>query len=212
MHGLRPPSSRVWHFHVPNQIARYELSYSTANLASRFLSVVTVGPRIDEIAGLAADLEATNGSDGAYLQVLATYVANQMNETVTPATLHREFWRERLGSRQYQMTKAGLIGPDACSAGSHWRKFAFTQQDLYLSKARTKTQIHNYATPGYKVKIQELSALDGSGTTKYGVTYGGKLRTILDAPWRTEPDGIELDFGTEYELCWVDEIQGKLRR
>ena len=196
------------------QIARYELSYSTANLASRFLSTVTVGPRIDEIFDLAADLEVTDGSDvGAYLQVLAAYIADQMDEDKTPPTLHRVYWRVRLASRQYQMTKAALIGPDACSAGSHWRKFAFTQQDLYLSKVQSKTETLNYATPGHRITIEELAALDGSNSTKYGISYGGQLRTILDDPWRTV-DGDILALGEEYmyQLCRVDEIQGKLRR
>jgi hypothetical protein len=108
------------------------------------------------------------------------------------------------------MTKAALIGPDACSAGSHWRKFAFTQQDLYLSKVQSKTQTHVYATPGHRITIEKL-ALDGSNSTKYGISYGGQLRTILDHLWRTV-DGYELALNEEYQLCRVDEIQGKLRR
>ena len=193
------------------QIARYELSYSTANLASRFLSTVTVGPRIDEIYDLAADLDATEGSNEAHLRVLAAYIADQMDEDKTPPTLHRAYWRKRLASRQYQMTKAALIGPDACSAGSHWRKFAFTQQDLYLSKVRSKTGGYDFATPGYNITIEELAALDGSNSKKYGISYGGQLRTILDDPWRIV-GGDNLTLGEEYKLCRVDEIQGKLRR
>ena len=181
------------------QIARYELSYSTANFASRFLSTATVGPRIDEIFDLVTALEATDGSVGAYLQVLAAYIADQMDEDKTPPTLHRAYWRERLASRQYQMTKAALIGPDACSAGSHWRKFAFTQLDLYLSKVQSKTETHVYATPGHRITVEELAALDGSSSTKYGIFYGGQLRTILDGPWKTV-GGDDLAPGEEYQL------------
>eukprot|EP00957_Ditylum_brightwellii_P124227 9469037-Ditylum_brightwellii.AAC.1 len=123
-------------------------------------------------------------------------------------SLHLSYFRRRAASRSYQMTKAAKIGPEPCTSGSHWRKFAFTQNDLFLAVKRTKTNSNNYATPGYTVDVVTYSTSSG---TKYGLFYAGSFRTILDKPLQAlNGEVLDMD-GKSYQLCQVDEIEGNAR-
>ena len=96
---------------------------SNKKKAARFLTQATFGPRYDEIAAL-------EGND------FAGWIAAQM--ALSPS-LHRAHYRRRshprltyadalVESSNWGLTSGGAAGP--CDAGSRWRKFAFTTEDI----------------------------------------------------------------------------------
>lgn len=66
---------------------------------------------------------ATNVAD------MANWVRDQLDESVTPLTSHRAYFRKRLNPRMLEMGKFGRSGPKVCDVNSRWRNFAFTRTD-----------------------------------------------------------------------------------
>ena len=60
---------------------------------------------------------------------MAQWIRDQFDESLTPLTSHRAYFRKRLSPRMLEMGKYGRTGPKACDMNSRWRNFAFTRKD-----------------------------------------------------------------------------------
>jgi hypothetical protein len=61
---------------------------------------------------------------------MANWIKDQFDESVTPISSHREYFRKRLNPRMVEMGKFGKAGPRVCDVNSRWRNFAFTRNDV----------------------------------------------------------------------------------
>eukprot|EP00957_Ditylum_brightwellii_P130312 9940252-Ditylum_brightwellii.AAC.1 len=91
------------------------------------------------------------------IAIMAGHIAEQMNETLTPPSLHWPYFCKRAAARAYQMTKVAKIETEPCKKGSHWHRFAFMQIDLWISEEWDKASDKNYATPGHTFQVQNLT-------------------------------------------------------
>eukprot|EP00957_Ditylum_brightwellii_P187386 14271599-Ditylum_brightwellii.AAC.1 len=48
---------------------------------------------------------------------MAEHITKQMNETLTPPSLHWPYFRKMAAAQAYQMTKVSKIGPKPCKKG-----------------------------------------------------------------------------------------------
>lgn len=60
---------------------------------------------------------------------MAEWIRDQFDESLTPLTSHRAYFRKRLSPPMLEMGKYGRTGPAACDTHSRWRNFAFTRKD-----------------------------------------------------------------------------------
>ena len=60
---------------------------------------------------------------------MANWISDQLDESKTPLSSHREYFRKRLNPRMVQLGKFGRDGPKVCEVNSRWRGFAFTKKD-----------------------------------------------------------------------------------
>ena len=94
-------------------------SYSSQDLAARFLEQTTFGATLQEISNLAASSQNVNFS---------AWIQNQMQEL--PVVSHRAVWRHRLNARFEVHSPVGPV-TQACAAGTRYRWTAFSIKDLY---------------------------------------------------------------------------------
>ena len=166
--------------------------------AARFLERATWGAKWDEIVNLESEIE----SDGK--RALAQWVKTQQG--LTPSS-HRKFFRERLNPRTVESYQYGIPGPKACKRNARFRKFAFTQKDLELSRGYSGHKAGNTGLPFTPVEIEKINI---EGKNHWVIKFGGNVRTVLDHPPTYVEDGeqyIEIDTGN-YTICHVEEVVG----
>jgi len=90
-----------------------------AETLSRFLTQATFGPTMSAIKGW---------SHGNNAKGLILWVKDQMDQTKTPATLHRAFFRKRLdwGLSDESHSYGTVIPMNPCDEYSRWRNYAIT--------------------------------------------------------------------------------------
>ena len=98
-------------------LTSYSYTLTPAQTSARFFERASFGGTTSMLS------LATNVAD------MAAWVRDQLDETVTPLTSHRKYFRTRLNPRMLEMGKFGRSGPKVCDANSRWRSFAFTRTD-----------------------------------------------------------------------------------
>lgn len=104
--------------------ARYQLtsfsapSYSSNDIAARFLEQATFGPTLADIS----TLDETN-----LPLAFAKWIKNQQSSTV-PFTSHREYYRRRMNARFEVATPVGAV-THPCQVDTRYRRFAFSVKD-----------------------------------------------------------------------------------
>jgi len=121
-----------------------------AETLSRFLTQATFGPTMSVINGW---------SHGTNVKGLILWVKDQMDQTKTPATLHRAFYRKRANWKlTHESHSAGTVVPmHPCDQYSHWRDYAITTAEY-----------------GFYFTILQLP----SG--KFLMSVDGEPRTVMD--------------------------------
>ena len=166
-------------FPATSEEATYQLtsfegpSYSSQDLAARFLEQTTFGATLQEISNLAASSSQNNFS---------AWIQNQIEEL--PVVSHRALWRHRLNARFKVHSPLGPV-TQACAAGTRYRWTAFSIKDL------TKTLIIETIQTNQKRSL----AVDGYVRTVVDadlyVFVDGGIQPIDDLP-----DG-------PYTICYV---------
>lgn len=176
----------------------YSEPLPSRTLAARFLDRTTWGPTYEEIIDFESRIE-TNGT-----RAYAEWVKAQVE---MEATSHRAYFRTRLNARTVVSYQYGIPGPRACDVNAKYRRFAFTYNDVELSRGWYNDAGTNGAP--FTTMGQNQISLNGD-TVVYEITFGGETRTVLDSPlqflnaqgsWQPLLDG-------EYTICSAEETVG----
>ena len=131
---------------------------------SRFFQQTTFGPDLDMINEWDYSNDMT--------QEMSKWLKSQMDESETPMTSHRAFFRERVDFHLYDAEAIQYLRPaHPCAKYARWREYSFIQNDYYST----------------------LVVSRWSG--KYLLTVDGVPRTVMDT-WRDEDSGNNLRLGT----------------
>ncbi|CAB9517124.1 Protein of unknown function (DUF1800) [Seminavis robusta] len=146
---------------IPNDGNDYQLvTYKAPSVlnpkqeASRFLAQTTFGPKLEEIEALAAPSSQASRFLYATTAKYKEWIQNQMDETKTPPTLHREYFRRRANQRMYTANEV-TTPRHACETLSRWHRFAFTQED-----PGTVFTIHGHLIVSNNKQSQKVTEVD----------------------------------------------------
>jgi len=203
-------------------------TFSTDKLCQAYLPVdenstyflTTYDRTISDRAGVARFLERTSFGTtpddlDAWNYTEESAFANWVNEQIAEVGVssHREYYRKRLNPRSIEAYRYGVPGKKACEAFSHWRRFAFTEKDLYMS------QHHE----GFDI---EVSTVVGDGGTGYVLSIAGNIRTVLTEPLQYYAPltgansyfhnqgsvdiggALDMSGATSYKICALEEMEG----
>jgi len=197
------------------------------NIVARFLESATFGPT-------QADIDIINGVSGTRRRLavednINSWIVNQMDETITPATSHREYWRARANPRWPVPEEVGRAG-NPCKAGSRWRKYAFTGKDAfdsdfphYMSVFPVSESSICHSHAGHENDMMEAfdcsGLTDGTSCSHHGmmdhVCYSGHCVSPYCAPATAPVDGVvqvgEGALDPNYEGHYYDFSSGSVK-
>lgn len=162
------------------RLSTYKYSVSMEVEISRFLETATFGVTTAELSQITF---AVTNNGGNRFDAIVDWFKEQIDESITPATSHRKYWRERVNERIPTSQLSGI--PDhPCDQYSRWRRMTFVNNDRFSLER--------------DVKIQ-------SSGEYYNIFYNDKFRTrVDDITWSGKPDGFTFDPDYAYEVCNID--------
>ncbi|KAL7542977.1 hypothetical protein ACHAXR_013016 [Thalassiosira sp. AJA248-18] len=131
---------------------------------ARFLNMATFGVTTTELDGWDYDDSVTPLG-----QTFANWVQDQMNTDMTPASIHREFWRRRANAPVPGSFEFGPVA-DPCKSKSLWRTVAIGKNE--------------WRTDGrgcYQCSEKTVELLSDTGnTTRYVIKSAGQIRSVVN--------------------------------
>ncbi|KAL7563666.1 hypothetical protein ACA910_013399 [Epithemia clementina (nom. ined.)] len=161
---------------LPGQGAKYMMGategyvLSNDEIAARFFESATFGMTLSEINSLAANLASTGNA------AIADWVQDQMDESVTPPTSLRQFYRKRANAIFEGSSYMGEV-TWPCEALTTYRRYAFSDKDYE--------------------KFVDITSI--AGTSNKRLEIEGRFVTVVEGGVTLE-DGTNLADGS-YEIC-----------
>ena len=127
VHGMTNDSSKFQLL-----LMSFSTSLTSKEEVSRFFQQATFGPTKHMIDSWNYSQDLQSG--------MKDWVSSQMNETKTPITSHREYFRQRMDGQAFFQARSRYYGPKfPCDEFSRWRDYTFDRNDwgkiFYVSGA-----------------------------------------------------------------------------
>ena len=167
-----PPLPSDNHAFILTTYSEQRLNLTLKDKSARFLEQTTFGPTLETVEELTDGVSNDEELNIKFMEWVHTQIYD------TPATSHRESFRERVNNRLYSTQDiASPIHP--CVSGSRWRPYAFVQTDV----------------------DSNIQVLQSTNESRYTLSIDGIPRTEIDVQDAEIAGGGFLELGNSYKIC-----------